>query len=620
MKWNFPSNNDGDINGISNPGIEMFQGTPLKSLAREICQNSLDATIDNEVTKIQFKLFAIESDTLPDFDKLKKVFELSKQFWSRQESNKAKDFYERAIHASSQDKIQVLRISDYNTRGLEGSNGDYNTPWLNLTKSSGTSDKSGSNGGSFGIGKYAPFACSDFRTVFYNTLDIAGYEAFQGISRLASFENEYNKVTTGVGYIGADHNRPLNQLYSLEKDFSRDTTGTDVYILGFKYQDWKSDVILSVLEGFLYAIYNGNLEVDINGEVTINESTLPEIINDYGDYSKEYLLDYYNVLTSNDTVWVTSEFKNKGKIHLGLIIKENLKKRIAMVRKTGMKIKDEGNLSSFIPFAGVLYIEGEEINNYLRNLENPEHTKWQPDRDVGHESEAREFLRSLRLFLKEHLDKLNNSENNESFDPNIGDLLPMDTDDEGKGKKKVDIIADKIINIEEKKRKVGKPKILYNYNQDANDKLENLDSDDTGEIVSGYEHKNQDSKSKANDNNKSDSAEENGEEKETTIISVDSSKIRVLCINKSLGEYAITFVPVIDAKKGKIELYQVAETDMYKVKIKSVMGFGNNNNICCYGNEIKDISFIKDEPVRLKVILDTDDYLALEVKAYGNQI
>jgi len=45
MEWNFPSNNHGEVKGISDSGVETFQGTPLKSLAWEICQNSLDAAI-----------------------------------------------------------------------------------------------------------------------------------------------------------------------------------------------------------------------------------------------------------------------------------------------------------------------------------------------------------------------------------------------------------------------------------------------------------------------------------------------------------------------------------------------------------------------------------------------
>ena len=47
QKWNFPSNNYGQILGIADSGVETFKGTPIKSLAREICQNSLDASLNN---------------------------------------------------------------------------------------------------------------------------------------------------------------------------------------------------------------------------------------------------------------------------------------------------------------------------------------------------------------------------------------------------------------------------------------------------------------------------------------------------------------------------------------------------------------------------------------------
>ena len=38
MKWNFPSNNGGEIAGL-NGGVELnFAGSPLESLARKICK------------------------------------------------------------------------------------------------------------------------------------------------------------------------------------------------------------------------------------------------------------------------------------------------------------------------------------------------------------------------------------------------------------------------------------------------------------------------------------------------------------------------------------------------------------------------------------------------------
>lgn len=53
-KWIFPFSNDDIIYGIADSGIEFFKGTPMKSLAREICQNSLDANLcDSEVVIMQ---------------------------------------------------------------------------------------------------------------------------------------------------------------------------------------------------------------------------------------------------------------------------------------------------------------------------------------------------------------------------------------------------------------------------------------------------------------------------------------------------------------------------------------------------------------------------------------
>ena len=59
MKWSFPSNNNGDVNGIGNSGVETFQGAPLKSLAREICQNSLDASNSVKPVNIEFMPFEL---------------------------------------------------------------------------------------------------------------------------------------------------------------------------------------------------------------------------------------------------------------------------------------------------------------------------------------------------------------------------------------------------------------------------------------------------------------------------------------------------------------------------------------------------------------------------------
>ena len=169
--WNFPSNNHGQIFGIGDSGVETFNGNTIKSLAREICQNSLDANLQNgKPTKIEFRQFEVDSSDIPDFKGLAEALQAALDFWTIQKSDKkAEKFFNNALAITKKATISCLRISDFNTTGLLGSREEYSSPWCNLTKSTGASDKSGSNGGSFGIGKYAPFACSMLRTVFYST-------------------------------------------------------------------------------------------------------------------------------------------------------------------------------------------------------------------------------------------------------------------------------------------------------------------------------------------------------------------------------------------------------------------------------------------------------------------
>ena len=43
QKWRFPDNNYTSENGLDTSDMEMFKMDPVSSLAREICQNSIDA-------------------------------------------------------------------------------------------------------------------------------------------------------------------------------------------------------------------------------------------------------------------------------------------------------------------------------------------------------------------------------------------------------------------------------------------------------------------------------------------------------------------------------------------------------------------------------------------------
>ena len=623
MRWSFPSNNNGDVNGISNSGVETFQGTPLKSLAREICQNSLDAALDENTVTVDFISFELSKEEIPGAEDLCDAFNRSLEFW---EPKKAQDFFKAALEVMNAEKIPFLRISDYNTTGLCGSDGEYNTPWCNLTKSSGASDKAGTSGGSFGIGKYAPFACSSFRTVFYSTLDKDGKSAYQGISRITSFRSDNNEITSGVGYCGGDNNSPVfNQQLVLDPAYSRPEgkTGTDVYIAGFrKSADWKNDIVASILDGFLYAIYTGKLVVHVD-DITISKEHLTDLCDDYKEYLTENANNYYEILTTTQSVDV--DFKNMGLVRLWIAIRPDrpdMHRKVAMIRKTGMKIMDKGGISGNIPFAGVMLIEGEKINDFLRSLENPQHTKWEPDRCAKGRQYAQNIIRDLISVIKDELEKLKPEDDGDEVDPSVGEYLPDESDVEENGdKQEEETISNTIKSVEVT---ISKPK-APSGTRAAEGKDAEAD-DDAGEETESDEGTGSGHNGGNGGGNHSGDGYGRGvgkgphkESKKKTLVGIVPLKARVVCLNKDRGEYSVTFVPSVSADNGHIELFMSAETQNYTAPIVQAVGIGQSG-IEIENNKIKNVVFTEKKPVRLKVTIAYHDYCSMEVKAYGNKI
>ena len=624
MNWIFPSNNNGDINGIGHSGVETFQGTPLKSLAREICQNSLDAALPDRVVEVEFMKFALDVNEFPDATSLNSAFVASLDFWKKQSNKKTIDFFDRAIAMMTSGSIPFLRVSDFNTTGLQGSREEYNTPWCNLTKSSGASDKSGTSGGSFGIGKFAPYACSEFRTVFYSTLDKEGVEAYQGISRITSFRcPDNNDITVGVGYYGEADNKPVHAQLSLDSGFVRSNqqTGTDIFISGFKFfsTDWKTDIITSILDGFLYAIYTGNLVVRV-GDVEICKEALSELLVEYQSDLSENADKYFTVLTSPDTVWYTEDYRQHGRIRLGLMLQGEMHRKVAMIRKTGMKIMDRGGISGIIPFAGVMLIEGEKVNDYLRTLENPEHTKWEPDRiePKTRIPEAKSYVKGLIDYIKECLELLKQEDASDEIDPDVGEFLPDEPNVEEKSSKNPqESLADTIKSFEVSTppRRPVSSSVTIDGDQD------NLD--ESGET----EHEQSDSGAGHGDGTSSSGGDgtgdnegagqgENPRERTRALSSIVAAKVRIVCLNKELGEYSIAFVPLESAEDGRLELLLSAESQNYEAPLLSAVGLGIPS-VSINRNQITGLEFVKDAPVRIKATLDFDEYCSMEVKAYG---
>ena len=395
--WNFPSNNDGKISGISEAGIETFRGELLKSLAKEICQNSLDAVLDSKKrVLIEFKLYNIPLKEDRRISGLEEIFNLAKNYW--QGNEKTIRFLEKAEKNFKKEKIRVLRISDYNTTGLTGSDKKKNSTWNNLVKSTGVSDKTGSSGGSYGIGKSAPFACSDLRTLFYNTLDKDGLEAFQGVANLVSFEKE-DIVTQGTGYYGNSKDNTAIRNMDSFGGYTRKESGTDIYIIGFlDDEEWKKKVVEAILENFLISILNENIEIKVE-DVLINKENLSFLMEKYKE-DIELTYEYYQVLMEKDSQALEIEFKDLGKFKLYLLIKKDFKRRILISRSNGMKIFDKNRISSSIQFSGVCILEDDKLNSYFREMETPQHDNWESDRHRN-PKEAEKMKKDFFSILRE---------------------------------------------------------------------------------------------------------------------------------------------------------------------------------------------------------------------------
>ena len=82
VKWCFPSRDNGTVEGFSNPGLAWFKGDPLQALAREICQNSLDAVDDDsEAVRVEFKRELIQTMNFPGTSELLSIIRKCDAYW-----------------------------------------------------------------------------------------------------------------------------------------------------------------------------------------------------------------------------------------------------------------------------------------------------------------------------------------------------------------------------------------------------------------------------------------------------------------------------------------------------------------------------------------------------------
>lgn len=396
--WRFPPLSGGTRQTYTSNDIEGFKGEELiDNLARETCQNSLDAKCKNvkKPVKVVFELRHISTRKYKAIKEYRNCLDGCEKYWGNDMDTRLKQFLTEAGETLNKQEIPILTVSDYNTTGLSGNQSrDISSPWEALTGSDGMSVKNErDSSGSYGIGKNAPYACSSLSMVFYNTQASDG-SAFIGVARLATISNKEGKPTQRIGkyQYNDDQNELWKPLYKDNQDefknlFTRNENGTDVIIVGFNQEDkWQSNIEKAILKNFFVSIKEKNLVVEIKDkdyDEVINDQNISEKIESHKDDKKmaatyqmyEAFINPAPIARTTLSILENTPYGEKNNVDVYVKADRSFKKTIGNFRSTGMLIRTYRKMI-FQHYAAVVVVRGEKLGELLKDTEPPRHNRW----------------------------------------------------------------------------------------------------------------------------------------------------------------------------------------------------------------------------------------------------
>lgn len=458
--WDFPLLGTGNQSGNNIAAITMFKGTGIMDgLAREVCQNSLDARnkdLPADIpVKVKFELVEIEKAKYPMFEGYKKALESSIDYWTTSplSTPKIMEFLFNVKKALENDTIPMLVMSDHNTVGLNGVNAtdDEKSFWDLLVNTEGISIKQDDNSaGSFGIGKNAPFAYSALNLVFYNTLAKDDGRAFEGVARLVTTQREYNgsmRKTQPIGkylYLQDEYTgRPILPTDDCDLAkidiFNRTEIGTDVAVVGFKkndYDDWEEKTAVAIIKNFILSIINGKIDVTIKSPQALYEirkDTVEDLL--FKTFADDPQLKYTRQIYETITKTQPRKVKIAEKDDLSIYVRydDGYSQSLSRFRSTGMLINT--TTSDVLPHFSVVIVVNDvgemDLSKTLREAEPPQHTEWKAknitDNRELHNKAAR-YIRNIGKEIQKALDEFEKAEITDRMDAGVGSYLPDASD------------------------------------------------------------------------------------------------------------------------------------------------------------------------------------------------
>lgn len=491
-RWIFPHGKDLTPRGVNDPAINSFLDNVIDSLTREVIQNSLDAKIkeNDKPVEVTFDEGVIKTEEIPGIEDIRNALPKAIHFWEKKGNvgtlNHLREF-EKLLNSET---VRILKVSDYNAYGLNDKSYDA------LIIGNGYTEKIDENAaGSKGIGKAAPFAISDLRLVFYNTVPTKSIPKHVGVMNFVSFnfdDNDESIITQERAlYQTEDKDHVTGQISFNFDERKLDNYGTDLFIIGLREidDDWEKRILLSAVNNFLVSILEKKLIIRVNNTI-LNHENLGEVITLLEEFKKSYdekkvfkdTINYYDALTSQkrlefelDERFKKYDFiKDKADGKLVLLKREEANRMILQTRISGMKIYDRDRISGNIMFTGVFRATGKELDKFLKSLENTNHTGWSPDQLSENRKQAEEFLKDLYHWFKETV-KNSYEQSVENVIDAIGikDFLPLVSQQEGKQDEQADTGIKKTIDNVVIKRNTKKNNI-YNTYESAEDGVDSI--------------------------------------------------------------------------------------------------------------------------------------------------
>lgn len=637
-KWIFPGNNYGTENGLDTTDMETFKKDPIASLSRESCQNSIDARSGEEPVRIEFNSFKVKASDIPGINDICENIRKCLAYQEKRNNTRDRQQLQAMLNGAEKSEINILRISDFNTKGLQGASSRDDTPFYLLTHGNGKSDKVGTAGGSKGIGKFASFVVSDFNTVFYNTKNIDGEEAYLGICKLCSAPIEgSDERTQGVGYYTNDKKRlmPIMEQINLDPAFIRTEPGTDVYIIGFKEEEsWEHEVISKILDSFMLAIYKGDLLVKVN-DTTIDKNNLGDEVNrtisspslwnpdySYPKYSDKIRSLYY--LLSNPSVErKTIEIEDYGDVQVYV---KNFSSdsslathKCQIIRYPYMSIQDF-DITAYAPCSAVCIIPDNTLNKLFRNIENPQHTEWyfKSIQDDEERKKMKRLYRLLREKIQDFVSEVVKASSNSEVDmEGAGDYLPSVDDNIESG----DVVTtnDGVPKIVRQTRHKIRDTIGFTPNEGAESLApETGNYTEEGDETTAPQHSGDDSGNGAlhNDDDNNSNIDGEGDNEALTKVALSGMRYIFFKPKKNSGKCIVSFNSKYSQDDCTLELFYLDDSgNRYKVDIIE----GKINGLPCEIKDGKAVGLNINNREHYKVELETNllNFYSCEVRMYA---